>query len=761
MYTKNFIIPLLFSFKTTKSIRTSLNIIFFLCICNFRLLAQTEIILNTTGYGFNKDEANGINSEQWEYIQKFTNLTYNGEDASVSAIRLHIEWNQYEPTPGNYQRAKIVAAVKAITELKPGMKFALHFPFNRPGYWNDSYFEAGDIAQTRDGSLIQSNIAYTCPSLYSEYAQNRFYAFVDDVMTQIKAYYPRLLYVQMGNSPAEELAVPFNSSSPTLDPGLYEQKALEAWRKKFLPLRFPNKTKATWDGAEYDINTAYQPTDGNYYNSERGRDLHRFAGWGLLKKFEGFYRVVKKHSKSIKVLYFISDFGTQQGNISFLHNSTLPLALELADGIYSSDGTTEWDLHKKILVADVIKGTDKNKIAAIEFDPEDLGQPRGSRGINGAIPAEWFPRAYKHGADYIHIAMNFSDLEIAQLAYTLADVKKNYVKRNYQPPAREEAVPINIAPAVFTDQYLFQSYINSAGTNWSVTDKKPQSIKMLDDGYWENLWDNSPNVLPCTFSINATAPEKSPAGGTKTKLSVTCQGDECNNVKYTWNGEGIVSGTGSTVEIEVPKNAGNYVYTVKTSRSGCRSKSATTSLAIGNPLPVTLAGFTAKKVEKTVLLDWNTSEEMNSDRFEVEHSLDGKNWSVAGTVQAKGEAKQILSKYSFTDHQPESGENLYRLKMIDLDDTYAYSRILSIIFEDESSVIAYPNPTTDKLTISNSEWSKIDKVQILNLTGTVIMESDNKAGPEINVITLTPGSYFIRFVRKDGLPLIQKFVKRG
>jgi hypothetical protein len=185
MYTKNFIIPLLFSFKTTKSIRTSLNIIFFLCICNFRLLAQTEIILNTTGYGFNKDEANGINSEQWEYIQKFTNLTYNGEDASVSAIRLHIEWNQYEPTPGNYQRAKIVAAVKAITELKPGMKFALHFPFNRPGYWNDSYFEAGDIAQTRDGSLIQSNIAYTCPSLYSEYAQNRFYAFVDDVMTQI------------------------------------------------------------------------------------------------------------------------------------------------------------------------------------------------------------------------------------------------------------------------------------------------------------------------------------------------------------------------------------------------------------------------------------------------------------------------------------------------------------------------------------------------------------------------------------------------
>jgi hypothetical protein len=761
MYRKNYFILFLCAFRSAKICKTSFSTIFLLSLFSTPLFAQTELILNTTGYGFSRDEANGINNEQWEYIQKFSNLTFNGQDASVTAIRLHIEWNQYEPTPGNYQRAKIQEAVKAIIGLKPGMKFALHFPYNRPGYWNDNYFNTADIAQTKDGRFVRSEIAYTCPSLYSEYAQNRFYAFVDDVLTQIKEYYPKMLYVQMGNSPAEEFAIPFNSVSSGPDPGFFEEQALTAWRTKFLPLRFPNKTKATWNGQEYDISTASQPRDGDYNRSEIGRDLHRFAGWGLLKKFEGFYKIVKSHSPSIKVLYFISDFGTQQGNISFLHNSTLPLALELADGIYSSDGTTQWDLYKKILISDVIKGTNKDKIAAIEFDPEDLGQQRGVTGLDASIPAEWMPRAYKHGADYIHLAMHYSDLEIAQVAYSLSLVKNTYVSKNYKAPAREAAVPVSIYPTVFTDQHLFQSYINAGGTNWSLTDQKPKSVKMLDDDYWQNLWDNAPNVLPCNFSIAATTSESAPEGGAKTKLTVNCQGGECDNAKFIWNGEGVVNRKGSSIEITAPKTSGNYVYTVSTNRSGCTSKVAIASLAIGDPLPVTLVSFTAEKAEKAVLLNWNTSEEMNSDRFEVEHSQEGKDWQVAGVVKANGETSQTISKYAFTDHQPQSGENLYRLKMIDADGTFAYSRILSVIFDTENAIVAYPNPTTEKLTVTPGEWSKIDRVQILNVTGTVIMESDNKAGPEINVSKLTPGSYLIRLIRTSGLPVTQKFVKRG
>jgi len=731
-------------------------VLFLIFLSRTYLPAQTELIINTTGYGFNKSEANGINAEQWDYIKKFVNISYNGQDASVTAVRLHIEWHQYEPTPGNYQRKQIVEAVKAILALKPGMKFALHFPYQRPGYWNDSYFSTDDIAQTRFGAFVRNEIAYACPSMYSDYATTRFYAFVDDVLTQISAYYPQLLYVQMGNSPAEEFAMPFNNGNP--DPGLYEQAAVKAWREKFLPLRFPNKTTAKWGNQEYEIKNAPQPMDGNW-TSDMGKDLHRFAGWGLLKKFEGFYRLVKRHSASIKVLYFISDFGSQQGNLRHLHNSTIPLALQLADGIYSSDGTNPWDLWRKISVPDIVKGTNVNKIAAVEFDPEDLGEPRGGNGLEGNLPMEWLPRAYKHGTNYVHIAMHFTDLEIYQLKPALAKCRAEFVNNTYTAPARSPAIPVNIYPNVFTENYLFEEWKNG-GMDWGATDNTPKSIKMSDEGYWDNLWD-SYNLLPCTFTINAAASNNKPKPGAKTTLSVACSGGECDGAKFTWNGQGVSNVTGNSVEITVPSTPGNYVYAVKTSRSGCMPKTSTTTLLSENPLPVTLVEFTATKENKTTQLTWQTTSETNSDRFEIELSLDGKKWNKIGSVKSNGDTYQSISNYSFTDNSPASGENLYRLKMIDRDETFAFSAIRSVQFEHSTFLSIYPNPASNKLVIATENWKGIKNVQILSTSGNVIFDSGSKPEPEIDITSLSQGTYLIRFISKNGAFETLKFVKKG
>ncbi|MCF2446034.1 T9SS type A sorting domain-containing protein [Dyadobacter sp. CY345] len=749
---KNFIKPL----STSIFFKKYYLILLFFILLGTDLFAQTELIINTTGYGFNKSEANGINTEQWDYIKKFVNISHNGQDASVTAVRLHIEWHQYEPTPGNYQRKQIVEAVKAIIALKPGMKFALHFPYQRPGYWNDSYFSTNDIAQTRLGAFVRNEIAYACPSMYSDYATTRFYAFVDDVLTQISAYYPQLLYVQMGNSPAEEFAMPFNNGNP--EPGLYEQAAVKAWREKFLPLRFPNKTTAKWGNQEYVIQNAPQPMDGNW-TSDMGKDLHRFAGWGLLKKFEGFYRIVKNHSQSIKVLYFISDFGSQQGNLRHLHNSTIPLALQLADGIYSSDGTNPWDLWRKISVPDIIKGTDPNKIAAVEFDPEDLGEPRGGNGIEGNIPMEWFPRAYKHGTNYVHIAMHFTDLEIAQLKPALAKCRAEFVNNAYIAPIRTTTTPVNIYPNVFTEAYLFEEWRNG-GLDWGTTDVRPKSIKMSDDGYWDNLWD-SYNLLPCTFTISATIVDNKPKPGAKTTLSVSCAGRECDGARFTWNGQGIVNAAGSSVEITAPSNPGTYAYTVKSSRSGCMPKTATATLLSENPLPVTLVNFAATKENKVSQLTWQTTSETNSDRFEIERSMDGKVWNKIGFVKSNGDTYQSVSNYSFSDNNPVNGENLYRLKMIDRDETFAFSAIRSVTFKNEASIAVYPNPVSNKLMITSENWPDIKKVQIIETTGNLLYDSGNKPEPEIDVTSFNQGIYLIRLISSDGSSETLKFVKKG
>jgi hypothetical protein len=76
--------------------------------------------------------------------------------------------------------------------------------------------------------------------------------------------------------------------------------------------------------------------------------------------------------------------------------------------------------------------------------------------------------------------------------------------------------------------------------------------------------------------------------------------------------------------------------------------------------------------DKTITLDWNTQMEVNSSRFEIERSADGDSWTAIGSVMAKGNSSMV-TKYSFTDAQPLSGTNFYRLRMIDLDNSFGYT----------------------------------------------------------------------------------------
>ena len=125
--------------------------------------AQTELVLCTTGYGFDHTASNGINAGVWTYIQKWAGLTHNSQDASITAVRLHIQWEQYEPTPGNYQGTKLAQAIQAILALKPGMKVALHFAYQRPGAIVETYFNDDDIARLSDGTKVQESVGFTYP----------------------------------------------------------------------------------------------------------------------------------------------------------------------------------------------------------------------------------------------------------------------------------------------------------------------------------------------------------------------------------------------------------------------------------------------------------------------------------------------------------------------------------------------------------------------------------------------------------------------
>lgn len=165
-----------------------------------------------------------------------------------------------------------------------------------------------------------------------------------------------------------------------------------------------------------------------------------------------------------------------------------------------------------------------------------------------------------------------------------------------------------------------------------------------------------------------------------------------------------------------------------------------------DPLPVTLISFGVTAEGKTAQLNWATTSETNSERFEIQRSADAKIWNALSSVIAQGESS-TRANYYFTDTNPLNGQNFYRLKMIDRDGTFAYSRINSIKFKGElNSVKMYPNPATSILNI-DAPGSQIQKVEIYNQAGQLIKGSSTNA---LDVSNFTSGIYSVRAVYTNG-----------
>jgi hypothetical protein len=176
------------------------------------------------------------------------------------------------------------------------------------------------------------------------------------------------------------------------------------------------------------------------------------------------------------------------------------------------------------------------------------------------------------------------------------------------------------------------------------------------------------------------------------------------------------------------------------------------------PLPVTLQIFELREAEKGVLLSWVTTTEANSDRFEIQHSVDAKNWSDIGTVTASGESK-LTSKYSFIDADAVNGLNYYRLKMVDKDNTYSFSRINSIILDGGLGII-YPNPVNESITLGIDNTKTISSLEIFDTKGTRVLKTTKLVSNKINVERLIPGIYLLKITQISGAVIVQKIVKQ-
>ncbi len=266
--------------------------------------------------------------------------------------------------------------------------------------------------------------------------------------------------------------------------------------------------------------------------------------------------------------------------------------------------------------------------------------------------------------------------------------------------------------------------------------------------------------------LSGSDPEDMPAGGVLTTKTVTITAVPTNSELY-YNNVLVVPGLTipnfdptklqvkfTTATLGATTTQFEYAY-VDLSRTADPTP-AVYELKWESPMPVTLVSFEVARDESAVLVSWATTSETNSSHFEIERSTDARNWEAIGKVEAAESSNKRMS-YEYTDHQAPFGTLYYRLKMVDLDETYAYSKIRSLSI-GHAKLAIYPNPVADKLHIDDANLSRLSKVTIYSKGGIVVY---SKEGPvsQIDLSGLQKGPYIVTLVYQDGSKTSRMIIK--
>jgi hypothetical protein len=154
-------------------------------------------------------------------------------------------------------------------------------------------------------------------------------------------------------------------------------------------------------------------------------------------------------------------------------------------------------------------------------------------------------------------------------------------------------------------------------------------------------------------------------------------------------------------------------------RSGLTSFSDFTIAFGSNPLPVTFTSLTGTIRNGRANLNWNIADEHNVDRYEVEESANGRQFQTFTQVDAASR-----SNYQATDAQLHTGANYYRVKAVDIDGKFTYSKIIRLDnnLAVDNDIRVYPNPSRGELNLGMNIPAGNYQIRLINAMGQTVYQ---------------------------------------
>lgn len=239
----------------------------------------------------------------------------------------------------------------------------------------------------------------------------------------------------------------------------------------------------------------------------------------------------------------------------------------------------------------------------------------------------------------------------------------------------------------------------------------------------------------------------------------------------------------STTTVENSASNGQYkmgqlqsgTFTAQVSKSGYYTQNTSVTLANGlltplnvallaASLPVELVDFEVHAQGRTALLHWQTASETNHAGFEIEHSLDGISWQLAGSIPAHG--VNAAAEYEFQVAALLPGNHFFRLRQIDLDGASQYSDVRTVgIRGDRLQVELLPNMVRESCMLHiRAEQAGTLRIEVFQADGQPtglhwIIPFESETSYPFPLAHLPAGTYFVALQtdrERQVLPLVKE-----
>ena len=167
-------------------------------------------------------------------------------------------------------------------------------------------------------------------------------------------------------------------------------------------------------------------------------------------------------------------------------------------------------------------------------------------------------------------------------------------------------------------------------------------------------------------------------------------------------------------------------------------------------LPVKLSYFNVTLREQTVEINWATIMEEDFRKFVVQRSANGIDFEDIGELPGKGfNIYDIKTRYSFVDRAPLLDKNYYRLKAVDLDDSFEYFQVKLVHVQGVKDLSAYPNPSSGEVISFSFNFApeESDRIILMDQLGVEVYSAPVSGVTDRIVLQerLAPGIYMLKY----------------